>query len=140
ATQDRIGQWVLANQGTGAWEGYKGPVSGSASLSPQAQAFVNNNPQPGGYGPGIDDPNAPPAMMGGFAPKGPANWFNGTVEDAEAINRITGEKKQRSLGDRLKAAGDFLKENTPAPPRISGRLGDARETGNALLKVMDAPT
>lgn len=25
ATQDRLGQWILANQGTGAWEGYKGP-------------------------------------------------------------------------------------------------------------------
>lgn len=25
ATQDRIGQWILANQGTGAWEGYRGP-------------------------------------------------------------------------------------------------------------------
>lgn len=25
ATQDRIGQWVMENQGTGAWEGYRGP-------------------------------------------------------------------------------------------------------------------
>jgi hypothetical protein len=27
ATQDRIGQWILENQGTGAWEGYRGPRS-----------------------------------------------------------------------------------------------------------------
>lgn len=25
ATQDRIGKWILAAQGTGAWEGYRGP-------------------------------------------------------------------------------------------------------------------
>lgn len=37
ATQDKIGQWILANQGTGAWEGYKGPRM-STSNSPQSIA------------------------------------------------------------------------------------------------------
>ena len=45
--QDMIGKWIYANQGTGAWEGYKGPrdsftpVGGGNALSavqaPQAQ-------------------------------------------------------------------------------------------------------
>lgn len=29
--QDRIGQWIYKTQGTGAWEGYKGPRSGGGS-------------------------------------------------------------------------------------------------------------
>ena len=37
ATQDKIGQWILANQGTGAWKGYKGPRM-STSNSPQSIA------------------------------------------------------------------------------------------------------
>ena len=28
ATQDKVGEWVLSTQGTGAWEGYRGPQSG----------------------------------------------------------------------------------------------------------------
>lgn len=27
ATQDQLGQWILKTQGTGAWEGYRGPVN-----------------------------------------------------------------------------------------------------------------
>ena len=37
ATQDKIGQWILSTQGTGAWEGYKGPRM-STSNSPQSIA------------------------------------------------------------------------------------------------------
>lgn len=33
----------------------------SPQISPEAQQFVDRNPQPGGYGPGVDDPNAPQA-------------------------------------------------------------------------------
>lgn len=31
--QDRIGQWILANQGTGAWAGYRGPVASSPAVA-----------------------------------------------------------------------------------------------------------
>lgn len=31
--QDRIGQWILANQGTKAWAGYRGPVAASPAVA-----------------------------------------------------------------------------------------------------------
>jgi len=35
ALQDRIGQWIYQNQGTGAWEGYKGPQQPQGGMDPQ---------------------------------------------------------------------------------------------------------
>lgn len=40
ATQDRIGEWILQNQGTGAWVGYKGPQQ------PRGARFVPPGKQP----------------------------------------------------------------------------------------------
>ena len=41
--QDRIGQWILQAQGTGAWEGYKGPRDslppGALPTDPQARGM-----------------------------------------------------------------------------------------------------
>lgn len=34
ATQDAIGAWIYQTQGTGAWEGYKGPRAGGAEMRP----------------------------------------------------------------------------------------------------------
>ncbi|WP_386681815.1 hypothetical protein [Loktanella sp. R86503] len=42
ATQDRIGQWILANQGTAAWEGYRGPQSQAPTPPTQAQQIGND--------------------------------------------------------------------------------------------------
>jgi hypothetical protein len=36
-TQDKIGQWILKEQGTGAWEGYKGPRVSTREGSPMDQ-------------------------------------------------------------------------------------------------------
>ena len=39
ATQDRIGQWILEKQGTGAWEGYRGPRDpGSVRMSSKGRS------------------------------------------------------------------------------------------------------
>ena len=42
--QDRIGQWIYAAQGTGAWEGYKGPLDalppGALPSDPQARGMA----------------------------------------------------------------------------------------------------
>ena len=54
--QDALGGWILANQGTGAWEGYKGPRDGytPASGGPATFSGAGGAPAiPGGSG-GID--------------------------------------------------------------------------------------
>lgn len=48
ATQDRIGEWIFSTQGTGAWEGYRGPQAGGQRMEPQMmqpQGFVEQQPQ-----------------------------------------------------------------------------------------------
>jgi hypothetical protein len=37
ATQDRIGEWIFSTQGTGAWEGYRGPQAGGQGMQMQPQ-------------------------------------------------------------------------------------------------------
>ena len=49
--QDALGGWILANQGTGAWEGYKGPRDGYAPASGGAVTMSTSGPS-GGYGGG----------------------------------------------------------------------------------------
>ena len=49
ALQDRIGQWIYQNQGTGAWEGYKGPQQPQGGMDPQILMAMS-------------DPNLPPEM------------------------------------------------------------------------------
>lgn len=39
--QDQIGRWIYERQGTGAWEGYRGPGDPSAYPRPQAQPTAN---------------------------------------------------------------------------------------------------
>lgn len=44
ATQDRIGEWIFSTQGTGAWEGYRGPQAGGQGMQMQPQMM-----QPQGF-------------------------------------------------------------------------------------------
>src|SRR5690606_3190925 len=44
AMQDRIGQWILAKQGTGAWEGYQGPIEGPPSAVAANEAMATDQP------------------------------------------------------------------------------------------------
>ncbi len=37
--QDQIGQWIYKTQGTGAWEGYRGPQAGGGQGAPQINAM-----------------------------------------------------------------------------------------------------
>lgn len=47
ATQDRIGEYIFNTQGTGAWEGYRGPQAGGQGMDQgiMAQSFVEQQPQ-----------------------------------------------------------------------------------------------
>lgn len=49
--QDALGGWILANQGTGAWEGYKGPRDGYTPASGGA-VTMSTSGTGGGYGGG----------------------------------------------------------------------------------------
>ena len=47
-TQDRIGEWIFSTQGTGAWEGYRGPQAGGQGMEPQMmqpQGLLQQQPQ-----------------------------------------------------------------------------------------------
>ena len=46
--QDALGGWILANQGTGAWEGYKGPRDGYTPASGGAVSMSASNGSGGG--------------------------------------------------------------------------------------------
>jgi hypothetical protein len=47
ATQDRIGEWIFSTQGTGAWEGYRGPQAGGQNMDQgmMGQGFVEQDQQ-----------------------------------------------------------------------------------------------
>jgi hypothetical protein len=45
ATQDAIGQWIYSQQGTGAWEGYKGPQSGGSAMGLLSTGMPEQAPQ-----------------------------------------------------------------------------------------------
>lgn len=46
ATQDRIGEWIFNTQGTGAWEGYRGPQAGGQGMQMQPQMMQPQGMQP----------------------------------------------------------------------------------------------
>ena len=43
--QDKIGQWIYSQQGTGAWEGYKGPQSGGSAMGLLSTGMPEQAPQ-----------------------------------------------------------------------------------------------
>ena len=45
ATQDAIGRWIYSQQGTGAWEGYKGPQSGGSAMGLLSTGMPEQAPQ-----------------------------------------------------------------------------------------------
>lgn len=147
-TQDRIGQWILQNQGTDAWEGYRGPRN-PASVKPPPLAdpaiadFVTNNPQPGGFGAEVEN-----AVFGSMAPGGSgSDHLSGGGGAGMAGSGITknmaayyGGDEKDSIWDRLAGFGDALSKATPRDVPSVGRMGDARQSGNALRDVLNSPT
>lgn len=108
-------------------------------ISPDAQAFVNNNPQPGGYGPGISDPNAAPVWGASSSPTTPgnaiANWFNGSQKDANAINAVENGENQKSPLQRLATA----LAKTPNGPQAQSSASLGATNGTALLQYLQNP-
>tara|TARA_R110000824_G_scaffold94974_1_gene228720 strand:- start:379 stop:1005 length:627 start_codon:yes stop_codon:yes gene_type:complete len=84
-TQDAIGQWILAEQGTGAWEGYRGPQA-------EAPAGYSGTPQGGAQG----------ASGGGYGAD-PYGMMNAPQQGAQgqrnALERLPPPKLQNVLMD-----------------------------------------
>lgn len=82
--------------------------------------------------------------MGSLAPTPPQSPFGSFLAGNSSpiptdVAAYAASDEPTSLGDRLTKAGKFFDAFTPDPPRI-GPMGDARSSGNALLKQLSAPT
>lgn len=104
----------------------------AVNLPPEAQNFVNNNPQPGGYGPGISDPNAP-STFGSMAPQ-PAQSYQGIPTDVAGYASSSDNEKSP-----LAKFFDKLKEFPDGPQAKSQLPMPSATNGDALLKYMSNP-
>jgi hypothetical protein len=126
----------------------------AAGLTPAALDFVKNNPQPGGYGPGVPDPNRPGTgsgpmrMFGSTSPARPpaaykpsAAGANRAPPDGGAGEGGGGRSENPSLGERLAAAGQAFHQamNKYPAPAIQSVPGFSGDTGNALLTLLKNP-
>lgn len=127
ATQDRIGQWILANQGTSAWAGYKGP--GDPSKYPGGNPYANMPDGPKGqevYTPQPDD-TAVASIWGA----------------GDQLDPITPGMAEYALGDdnnvwdSLAKIGGALDDSIPQAPGAGGSYGGPG--GNMLAQVLNQP-
>lgn len=139
-TQNKLGydKWTGLKQGAEAL-----PVANP--LSPGAQDFVLNNPQPGGFGPGVPDPNSP--LFGSMSPGGGSGGAGGAMAQDSGIPMFVanhlgslddGSQEQNPL---QQAGAAFSKAADAYPaPRINGAFsGDARQSGDLLMKALQNP-
>lgn len=149
AAREGWGQWYGAKHaGIGNWDGIRGAkpagVSKPVELPAEAQAFVNNNLQPGGFGPGISDPNsATPAPAS--APSSPPPFGSmfpamagspASPVPVEVAEYATAEDKK---GNPLSKFLSSL-ETMPAAPLGRFPGGPSAAQANALTNVLNNPT
>lgn len=147
AAQKGWGQWFgAAKAGIGNRMGIGGAHTAPVAnpLSPQAQDFVLNNPQPGGFGPGVPDPNS--ALFGSMSPgggNGGSGGYNGMTAqnnsiDPNVANYAFSEDPKggrlSKLGAGLDAAMSELK-----PPRIAPMPSPSGDVANGLTKLLQNP-
>lgn len=109
ATQDRLGQWILSKQGTGAWEGYKGPGDPSTVAAPDPYASMPDGRK------GEEQYTLPSQAMPS-QPQGP-----GPAPDPSTLALASGEKKP-TVWDWLEQMGKYMDAGNPDAPRIGGGL------------------
>lgn len=134
-TQDRIGQWILAKQGTGAWAGYKGPRDPNSVKAPptlpgkiggDSMVARNFDPQ---VAAATNTPAADTSVTAGIlADLG--------VPQSVADYAASDDNEKSPLAKFFARLGQV---ETPPPMRL-GPMGDARETGGLLLKALQQPT
>ena len=117
-------------------------LMGQASISPEAQSFVDNNPQPGGYGPGINDPNAQPNW--GNPQQGSTQSPFGSMAplpDHVLQGSVTPPPEEVAPGDRISAAlSAFGQQNAMRAPPPGNVSGPSEGQANALANVLNSPT
>lgn len=119
------------------WGGINGQAASAPSLSPAAADFVKNNPQPGGFG-------LPVEQAAGLAPvTTPQMQQPGGILADQSIPQDAGPAVAKALNpdeqSPLQKMFAMLAKtpNAEAPPMR--QMGDARATGDALLKAVNAP-
>lgn len=126
-TQDRIGQAILAKQGTGAWAGYKGPATpADPNYGPTSDAM--SRPSGSSWSP-APDPGTTAGILGG-----PAGGILGDVPQHVA-DYATSPDDEKSPLQKLFAG---LAQYPDAPTPRLGPMGDARSSGDALLKFVQS--
>lgn len=137
--QDRLGQAILRNQGTGAWEGYRGPRKPKVNTNPNERlggdSLVARN-----FAPEVAAQTSTP-LFGSMSPGGGGGGSPRVgAPEAGAIWGLAEDKpKQPSFGDRLSAAGKALSGAVMPPAQISGGGADARSGVTPLLKLLENP-
>lgn len=132
ASQKGWGQWYGAKaQGITGKMG----IGGVPALSPQAVDFVQNNPQPGGFGGPVEQAaGISTTPFGSMAPPPSAPPMDNSIDPNVAKYAFADQKP--TLGNRLSEAGkDF--SAALAPPRLSPGAfpgGPSAEQANGLLK------
>jgi hypothetical protein len=148
------GPWYgAARVGIGKREGLANAQPAGPGLAPAALDFVRNNPQPGGYGPGIADPNGPAggrarAQAPVFGSMSPGARQPARPPAAATLRPASGDGggekgSGHSLGERLAAAGQAFDEAMHEYPAaeirsVPGFPADAGSALSALLKNPNA--
>lgn len=136
--QDQIGQWILAKQGTGAWEGYRGPGD------PSSFPGVPVGPSPSSPGGGARaaseiQPPTPDQTFGTMAPTMAGMQGTPGTPVPSAVADYANSKDPKTFGERLGDMSKAYDAQLPKAPRLGPMQGPGN-TGNALLEFLNSPT
>lgn len=117
-----------------------GAIAKSIPMGPQLDQsqldFVKNNPQPGGFGPGIPDPNATPAPDRPVSPSFPVNQGPSNIP-VEVAQYAAADENQPNMLQRIGAALSGMEGSAPRPP--SAGFGGGAGSGSQLLNYLHSP-
>lgn len=134
-----------ANKGWGQWYGAKaqgitgkmgiGGAPAGLTLSPQAADFVQNNPQPGGFGLPVEQAagGAMPAPFGSMSPQPDTSIDPNVAQYAFADDKDTMGNRLQNAGKAFSAAMDM---KAPRPGPFPG--GPSAEQSGGLLKATNS--
>jgi len=127
ATQDKIGQWIFTTQGTGAWQGYKGPQSQPKETD---MSMNPNAPQRTGLLGFMDLMREPDPSTGMTA----MERFGAALDPLLAPNQRMGEQFRASGAQRLQTQSrnrtiETLKQRAAAGDLIARDILSGLESG-----------
>jgi hypothetical protein len=135
--QEKMGQYIYSKQGTGAWAGYRGPGDPSAYAPPSPYAGFADGPKG-------QEAYDPPGLGGGspssFGLAGSTNAPGGILGGIpQDVADYAAAPEPKPFGERLQSAFKALADTPDAPQVRFGQMGDARASGDSLLKALNAP-